>query len=552
MSTDKDSSEPAKSNDNRTLIEKEISKNEPEIDIDYPLLSEKEDIKDQMSQCSSSNYSIYSNHNAQSYSISSGFNKSSCQLADLLFLSSVYILCENCKDNYYLKFQNLRYINIECECKLIINCLISDFIKDYCSKKPNNYGCEWHGWERTDKYCLDCKINICKKCLAEKSQFYNDTGLHTKHETHTLINLLDVKKEIEEINKYIEEKLDDNDNIKNIMGNYVKDYENFPSYNGYKTIKKFLKVLPLKEPSCGFLKKEVLHIINSLPKLKEKIKESDLLCKININEEKTNEMMDDLSLFEGKKFCNLKRLIMNNISLKNISGMANCSFPNLKLIEIESNELTNDCIKVFNKLDLPKIHYISLFDNKITSTEIFGIAEKYKTLKVFFIGKNQFDDTIVKNDKTTYEFPNIETLGITNNFSKETNNFIFTNLNLENIKILYIYGNYFSSFEKFEKIKFKRLEKFWFRGMTHKGFITDIKEIMYFQGKENIKNICLKENKINNIEELVNIIPSFPKLEFLNIEDNEIDHCLIEKILSEIHKIKGFENFKIQYKINKK
>ena len=65
--------------------------------------------------------------------------------------------------------------------------------------------------------------------------------------------------------------------------------------------------------------------------------------------------------------------------------------------------------------------------------------------------------------------------------------------------------------------------------------------------KKNIKKIVLKENQIKNIEELIDIIPSFPNLQFLNLEDNPIDRDKIEEILGKIKKMKGFENFIIKY-----
>ena len=40
---------------------------------------------------------------------------------------------------------------------------------------------------------------------------------------------------------------------------------------------------------------------------------------------------------------------------------------------------------------------------------------------------------------------NLIALGLTNNFTKETNKFIFDNLNIENIKYLYLTGDGFST-----------------------------------------------------------------------------------------------------------
>lgn len=540
--------EPSISNDNSlNLFDNELTKREDGIEIDFSNSSEREAKEDKSSQLSSVNLSTPS---YKSYFIGDENSKDSCKLADLLFLSSIYILCEKCNENYSLKFQNLKYVTIKCGCKLVKNCLISQFIFKYCAKKPINYGCKWHNGEKTDKFCINCQLDVCKFCLTEKSLFYNDSGKHTKHETHDLIDLLDVNKEIEEIKKklLLTEKLDNNDNIKNILENLINDYYTFPSYNSYKTIKKLFKRLPFIEPKNEDLNPEKLYIIKSLEKLKKRIDNPNSIYKIRINGEKTKEIMEDLSLFAKKDFNNLKILTMNNIKLKDISGLSNCSFPNLKVFDLESNEITNDCIKVLKAFELPKVLYFSLFDNKITTTEILEIFEKYTTLKVLYIGKNPFDENIIKNDKKKYKFPpDLEIFGMTNSFTKETNNFIFNNLNIENVKILFIYANGFTSLEQLEQVEFKRLEDFWFRGNINKGYITDIKEINHLKGKEKIKKLILKENKINNIEELVKIVPSFPNLQLINLEDNPIDADKIEEVLGKIKKIKGFEKFHIIY-----
>jgi len=69
-----------------------------------------------------------------------------------------------------------------------------------------------------------------------------------------------------------------------------------------------------------------------------------------------------------------------------------------------------------------------------------------------------------------------------------------------------------------KKFKFKRLGKIW--AITNE--ITDIKEIMNINSKENLKIINLKQNKINNFKELFNIIGDFPILEKIVLIDNNI------------------------------
>ena len=89
--------------------------------------------------------------------------------------------------------------------------------------------------------------------------------------------------------------------------------------------------------------------------------------------------------------------------------------------------------------------------------------------------------------------------------------------------------------------------EFWCRGDRKKGVLTNIREIEHLQGKQTIEKIVLKENDINNIEELKNIIEQFPKLKELNLENNGIDESKIKETLEAIKRIKGYENFIIKY-----
>ena len=135
---------------------------------------------------------------------------------------------------------------------------------------------------------------------------------------------------------------------------------------------------------------------------------------------------------------------------------------------------------------------------------------------------------------------------MTKNFTKETNEFISNNLNIENIKSLFINYDGITSLEMFKNIKFKRIEDFWIRGDDKEGVIESIEEMKYIPKKENIKRIVLKKNKIKDIEKFVNIAPSFPKLELLNVEDNNIQKETIEKVIEKV-KEKGFEKLIIKY-----
>ena len=236
--------------------------------------------------------------------------------------------------------------------------------------------------------------------------------------------------------------------------------------------------------------------------------------------------------------------------LCDIEALASCFFPELKELVIGTTELDDKCIDVIKKLNLPKIKFISFFNNKITSPEIFGAIEHFDTLEKFYIGLNQIDINKLPDKNTKYNFPkNLVELGISKMFNKNTNSFITEHLNLENIKLLYVSGNEIVSLQPFDKIEFKQWEEFWIRGNEKEGeCLESIDDIKYLHNTKSIKKIVVKQNKIKDIEKLVDIILPFQNLELFNIEDNAIEKEKIEFVINKI-KEKG-ELKKLEFKYN--
>jgi len=477
---------------------------------------------------------------------------------NLRFLYSNFnVICGLCNEYFFYKFHDFEYMDIECKCRIIRNCTLDVLINKYYSNSKIINGCERHKNEKGEnrkfiKYCKDCKVNLCEECLKVKSKFNNNKNSIKVHETHNLIDLLSIKEEInDEDDLYLidKNKNDKTYNLKNIIINLRRNYENFPSYNAYKAIKSIIELLKKSDfkTENQILKFEELKKINSIKSLKENINNSNIIYKIEINGN-NEEILEDLNIFENKKFNELKKLQLKKITkLKDIKALSSCYFPNLKTIEIEEANLTDDCIDIIKKLKLPKIKFISFFSNKITSPEILNSIKNFESLETFYIGDNPIDIKKLPNKNYIYEFPpNLIKLGLTKNFTRETNEFISNNLNIENIKSLYINYDGITSLKMFKNIKFKQIEDFWIRGDDKEGVIESIEEIKYFQNKKNIKRIVLKENKIKDIEKFVDIAPFFPKLELLNIEDNDIKKEKIVKVIEKL-KEKGFEKLIIKY-----
>ena len=70
-----------------------------------------------------------------------------------------------------------------------------------------------------------------------------------------------------------------------------------------------------------------------------------------------------------------------------------------------------------------------------------------------------------------------------------------------------------------ENIKFVRLQEFW----AISNQITDIKQLMHIDGKQNLEIINLKDNQINNFNEFIDIVEFFPKLKKLTLTKNKIN-----------------------------
>ena len=77
--------------------------------------------------------------------------------------------------------------------------------------------------------------------------------------------------------------------------------------------------------------------------------------------------------------------------------------------------------------------------------------------------------------------------------------------------------NKITNLKSLENINFLRLGEFW----AISNNIVDIKEIMNIQNKEYLWKINLKQNKINNFQELFDIIYYFPNLKILNLTGND-------------------------------
>ena len=456
--------------------------------------------------------------------------------------------CEKCQMGCIVTPLESGFLIIECKCSRLENISPNEFKNDYLhgennkdeynrasNKNWNNIDlsyCRKHPQKRLIYYCHDCSMDICEECMKEDALYTNVKKKFKRCENHTLEKLEQNETIINDIRILMEniEKdiviVDEDKKIMNdlffIISCFIENYSQLQCYNSKKSIdnfKKFLEKVYKTKDICFKLKNRegsFKHLIklNSENDIKKQMFNFRQVYSIQINKTYKN---IDLSVLNNQIFPNLKEIIMRGNLIQDISFLNKSQFPCLEKIDIEENIINNDSIQVLDNSELPKLKYLNLFKNKITSIKIFDILKKFPLLETFYIGENKFDMEEIKYDRSTFTFPNdIKEFGITGNF-KGNADFV-KRLRIENLETFYISRNQISDLKCLKNINFIRLREFW----AISNNITDINEIMNINGKENIRKINLKQNPINNFQELFNIIENFRNIKELGFVDNNI------------------------------
>ena len=399
--------------------------------------------------------------------------------------------------------------------------------------------------------------------LNKNSELYSNTSKVNKaHENHTLIDLNEKMdsvnlKELENLikkckrtfiytNEQFAAKLN---NIFTVISSLIEHYKKYKNYKSYESIKNagiFLE--KIIDPDKYNFRPNLIKgkYIRLMKQTSEKDFEENIINHFNLVREISIKNINKEIIFSKIKnitFQNLKILIIRGRNFKEIYPLFSCRFPVLEHLDLEKNFIDNTIIELLEKLNFTELKILNLFKNNITDEKIFKLIKQYNKLNTFFIGENpiEFD----ANLETYYSFPkSLEEFGMTGNLDPKKVEYI-KRLDINNLKIFYISRNKIDNLKCLENIKFIRLEEFW----AISNLIKDIKQLMYINGKENLKKINLKENQINNFDELIDIIQYFPKLNELILINNNIPES---KAIEMEKKIKEIYNRELKIEVIKK
>ena len=445
----------------------------------------------------------------------------------------LYFICKKCHSSPNISFYPNYLLGTSCICMEIQNLNYEKFYEYYSFDDKNNieqyFYCKVHKENKYkyEYYCIDCESNLCILCYEEGKI----------HENHTIIFLLSIDKEIEELYKLIDNitdiifKGDEYNTLLFIIRSILDKYKDYPSYNLYISMKKAKKFL------LGLKNIQTVELIkvNSLKDLIDSQYNMSSIKSIIIN----NENFNNLSLFNNIDFKNLEHFELMDNCIQNIEPLLSCNFENLKEFILEKNKLSYESLKNLDKMKFKNIELINFYENEIKSPEIFGKIENFKTLKIFHIGKNKFDikeiNEIIKNGKK-YDLKHLERIGLTGDFSDETIHFI-QYLIFNDLIVLYLNRSNLSSLNFIDKISCPNLKSIW----AIYNNLTDYNDIKKIQYKEKITNINLKGNKIQNIDNILEFISYFPCLKRINLDENKInlEDIKNKKIIEEVKRKYG-------------
>ena len=243
----------------------------------------------------------------------------------------------------------------------------------------------------------------------------------------------------------------------------------------------------------------------------------------------------DLKIFEGKTFSKLTELCLEENNIRNFDSLMNaCSFQSLKTLSFENNKINDDeLLKHIDKFNyqFPKLEFLSFFLNDLTDYNIFKKVSELKGLKKLHLGSNRFEKNKIEED---IDFPNLEILGTANGVFNDKTIKYLSHFKFKNLKELYLQSNGLSSLNFLYTLNSKDLEVLWLLN----NHLTEYKTIFKCDFK-NMKDINLRYNNIDNIDDLKDYIKKYNNLKYLYLSNNplNLEHSKIREIKKKIKTI---------------
>ena len=415
-----------------------------------------------------------------------------------------YCICKKCQTFPLINFDSsLNRLNITCCCENKQNENVLFVLNNYTVLKNENniLYCKEHK-KIFNYYCEKCSCDICDDCLLQKDD-------HSNHQLKIFdILKFDINIKIKEIKEkfFIDNKNLKNDEIKKHFGIFINiiinEIEISPTFNLFKTIENIYNSLMEKEMK-----------INSLEDF-EKVKKTEQITSLLF----INQKIDNIKKLFNTSLINLKVLSLQNTSINDLSPLLNCNLENLHFLDLSYNQLDNNAIDIFGKLELKKLNLLNLYSNKLTNCSFFKSIEHFSSLKELYVGNNKFEFNEYNDEN--YILPNIQEISLCDNvFKNETINSI-SKFKFNNLKKINLNNNSLNSLSFIEKLECANLEKLF---LNNNKISELFNKYECFSKIINLQLIEIKDNQVNDLDNINEFVNKLTKLSMLNLKGNNIN-----------------------------
>ena len=496
--------------------------------------------------------------------------KSFCEgLKNLIFNSTETskLFCFICKKTPLLEMKSLTNIKITCNCTkekykeiFDINEVIKKFIFDLDDLDDNTYKnyekyfkCEIHNNNIYKFFCNKCNTNLCGECykIHKCSKEKDITDFNVIHyqickncifldnafNEDDPFNLQDSYNN--EINISVDNKSEYLFNLKRLISTLIYEYNISPNMEIIRNINNIYNRLS---------KNYNLYIKNMDMNINIEIfSEYDFFEK-NTNENKPffNKIEIpaynfNINILKNEVLINLEILNLKGNNLSDISPLATVKFNNLKTLNLNSNQIGDDMIKYIYKFDFPKLENLDLGINNLKNYEFFKSLEHFHEFKQLNITSNLFNKKLPENWKINeIKLLSLEKIDFSNGiFSEESVNLIFPILKFKFLKNINLMSNNIRKLDFIRNLKNCPLEI-----LNLNNNEIDEKQLIHLYDFSELKEIHLKNNLIQNIDEVNKLVNKLENLDKIIISGNKIDLYINkeqeEDIIDEINEI--FEN----------
>lgn len=453
------------------------------------------------------------------------------------------IKCKDC-NNFPEKIElniNCNCINLICDCKEYENMDLEFFNENYIKEEMINTEKKVNLNEIKEK---NSKIIDYDSISNSSENEYKNFCDNIPNDINFGTNLINIFKD-DKINKKIDEIFDltknvniensnslqnpkINNNLKMFFEVILQNYKNIPKADFYRIINNIYDFI--KKDSNNNKGQFIIYPImkvyfrvkskNDLEQVLKKNKNGNAIKILMINSKNFSSYLNMLSF---KDFENLIKLELINNSIRDLTPLLNSKFPVLKELNLSLNLIDDKNSDIIFEMHITNLSLLNLYHNNLKKYDIFKKIPLLSKLKKLDINSNSFNKEINERkdiiNNEFYNYSNLEEIIVKNGvFSDKSINLISKFL-FKCLKVLDLSANDLKSLSFIYTMNcdFENLEEFYLASNN----ITEFYPLIKFP---NLKIIILEDNRISNIDKLVDFVDNLKQLKLIDLQKNDIDN----------------------------